>query len=79
MGALSAGQLEQALACVYPGSVPTAVTASLLAHQRQAAVYLPVESSSGPTFTYAGNGTTVLVTVTREADGKTWISSVQVR
>ncbi|MEO9221031.1 MAG: hypothetical protein ABI251_04480 [Mycobacteriaceae bacterium] len=76
---MSAGQFEQAQACVFPGSVPTVVTADLLAAQKQTAVYLPVGQSAGPDFTYEGKGKRVTVTVTRESGGTFWVSNVQVR
>jgi hypothetical protein len=78
MGSLSAGQLTEALNCVYPGAVPLPVTTSLIAHQANTAVYLPMGQSTAPVFTYQGNGKTIHVTVTREHDGKTWVTDVQV-
>jgi hypothetical protein len=80
MGALSAGDEKQALACVLPHTVPLATTRGLVAHQHATAVYLPQQGLDGPTvFGYAGNGRTVRVTVTRESDGKTWVTRVVVR
>jgi hypothetical protein len=79
LGALSAGQESQALACVLPGTVPAATTHSLLATEKGTAVYLPRAGADGPTvFGYTGNGKSVDVTVTREADGKTWVTGVSV-
>ena len=47
MGALSAGDEKEAVACVYGTSVPLSVTRSLLAHQRETAVYLPGDGRPG--------------------------------
>lgn len=80
MGALSAGDEKQALACVYGRTVPEAVTKSLLGQQRQTAVYLPKQGGAdGPAnFDYVGNGKAITVTVSRLADGKTWVTHVAV-
>jgi hypothetical protein len=80
MGALSAGDEKQALDCVLPHTVPLATTRALVAHEHATAVYLPEQGVDGPTvFGYVGNGKTVRVTVTRESDGKTWVTRVVVR
>src|SRR6185437_16641193 len=80
MGALSAGDEKDAVACVYGNSVPLSLTRSLLAHQRETAVYLPAMGGlDGPTqFDYIGNGLAVRVTVTSPADGKNWVTGVTV-
>jgi hypothetical protein len=80
MGALSAGNEKEALACVYRTSVPLATTRSLLAHQSETAVYLPRQGGSdGPTeFDYVGGGHSIRVTVTRLADRHTWVTAVTV-
>ncbi len=79
MGALSAGQLAQAQACVLPGSVPAATTRSLLATVHGTAVYLPRAGVDGPSvFGYQGNGKRVDVTITREPDGRFWVTRVSV-
>jgi hypothetical protein len=80
MGALSAGNEKEALACVYDNSVPVSTTRSLLAHQQETAVYLPAMGGlDGPTqFDYIGNGLAVRVTVTSPADGKNWVTGVTV-
>jgi hypothetical protein len=80
MGSLSAGQESQALDCVYPNTVPASTTHGLVAHASRTAVYLPdATASHGNVFVYVGNGKTVSVTVTRQADGKTWVTQVTVR
>ncbi|MGI8665295.1 MAG: hypothetical protein ACR2N4_04595 [Jatrophihabitans sp.] len=81
MGALSAGNENEALACVLPHSVPAATTHSLLAQVRDTAVYLPrAGGADGPTrFDYTGNSKAITVTVTRQADGKNWVTAVAVR
>jgi hypothetical protein len=80
MGALSAGNAKQAVACVLPGAVPIAVTRSLLATVKGTAVYLPRDGVDGPTvFGYRGNGRSIDVTVTRQRDGRFWVTEVVVR
>jgi len=80
MGALSAGNLKQAVACVLPGTVPAAVTRSLLATVKGTAVYLPRDGVDGPQlFGYQGNGKSVDVTVTKQSDGRFWVTRVVVR
>lgn len=80
LGALSAGQLEQASACVLPNTVPAAVTRGLLATSGTTAVYLPRDGADGPSvFGYRGNGKLVDVTVTKEPDGRFWVTRVSVR
>jgi hypothetical protein len=81
MGALSAGNEKEALDCVFPRTVPLATTESLLAKVKNTAVYLPKRGGAdGPSnFDYVGNGKTITVTVTRQADHKTWVTKVAVR
>jgi hypothetical protein len=80
LGALSAGDLKQATACVLPHTVPSAVTRSLLARAGATAVYLPRNGVDGPTvFGYSGNGKTVDVTVAKQPDGRFWVTKVVVR
>jgi hypothetical protein len=80
LGALSAGQLDQAMACVLPDTVPAAVTRGLLASSGRTAVYLPRDGVDGPSvFGYRGNGKLIDVTVTREPDGRFWVTAVSVR
>jgi hypothetical protein len=80
MGALSAGNETQAMACVLPNTVPTQTTRSLLASTAGTAVYLPRDGVDGPTvFGYRGAGKSIDVTVTKERDGKFWITKVVVR
>lgn len=79
MGALSAGQLDQAQACVLPGSVPAAVTTGLLVQQKQSAAYAPTGQVDDQVFNYQGAGKTVAVSVTREADGRFWVTNIEVR
>ncbi|HEX4726889.1 MAG TPA: hypothetical protein VH298_03775 [Jatrophihabitans sp.] len=80
MGALSAGDEKEAVACVYGNSVPLSLTRSLLAHQRETAVYLPAMGGlDGPTqFDYIGNGMSIRVTVTSPAQRKYWVTAVTV-
>jgi len=79
LGALSAGDEAQALKCVLPHTVPRAVTHSLVARVKGTAVYLPMPGADGPrVFGYQGDGKIVNVTVTREADGKYWVTKVVV-
>ena len=80
MGALSAGNYKQAVACVLPGTVPAAVTHSLLATVKDTAVYLPRDGVDGPSvFGYRGSGKSIDVTVTKERDGRFWVTRVVVR
>lgn len=79
MGSLSAGQVAEASKCVLPAAVPAELVASLAGTQRQTAGYAPVGGGDGPVFTYRGAGKTVLVTVTRQADGTTWVTGLEVR
>jgi hypothetical protein len=80
MGALSAGNQKQAVACVLPGTVPAAVTRSLLATVKGTAVYLPRAGVDGPqVFGYRGNGKSIDVTVTKQSDGRFWVIRVVVR
>ncbi|WP_127784301.1 hypothetical protein [Rhodococcus sp. X156] len=79
MGSLSAGQVAEASKCVAPGAVPAELVASLAGQQRQTAGYAPVGGGEGPVFTYRGDGRTVLVTVSRLADGATWVTGLVVR
>jgi hypothetical protein len=79
MGALSAGNESQAIACVLPHSVPTSVTRGLLASRQGTAVYLPRDGVDGPAvFGYQGAGKSIDVTVTRQRDGKFWVTGVAV-
>jgi hypothetical protein len=80
MGALSAGDEKEAVACVFGNSVPLSTTRALLAHQQETAVYLPAMGGmDGPTqFDYIGNGLAVRVTVTSPAAGKNWVTGVTV-
>jgi hypothetical protein len=79
LGALSAGDLKQATACVLPHTVPAAVTRGLLASGGRAAAYLPRDGVDGPTvFGYRGNGKLIDVTVSKESDGRFWITAVSV-
>lgn len=80
MGALSAGDLKQASACVLPNTVPAAVTRGLLASGGRTAAYLPRDGADGPAvFGYRGNGKLIDVTVTKESDGRFWVTKVAVR
>ena len=68
------------MACVLPNTVPAAVTRGLLASAGQTAVYLPRDGVDGPSvFGYRGNGKLVDVTVTKEPDGRFWVTAVSVR
>jgi hypothetical protein len=80
MGALSAGNEKEAVACVFGNSVPLSTTRALLSHQHETAVYLPAESGlDGPTqFDYVGNGLSIRVTVTAPAQGKNWVTGVSI-
>ncbi len=80
LGALSAGDLKQASACVLPNTVPAAVTRGLLGSGGRTAAYLPRDGVDGPTvFGYRGNGKLIDVTVTKEPDGRFWVTGVAVR
>ena len=53
------------------------MTRSLLATVRRTAVYLPRDGVDGPSvFGYRGNGKLVDVTVTKEPDGRFWVTRV---
>ncbi|MEO7261075.1 MAG: hypothetical protein ABI047_07465 [Jatrophihabitantaceae bacterium] len=80
MGALSAGNAKQAMACVLPHTVPAAVTRSLLASDSTRAVYLPRDGVDGPAvFGYQGSGKLIDVTVSKQPDGQFWVTEVAVR
>ncbi|MDQ1721818.1 MAG: hypothetical protein QOI26_1552 [Pseudonocardiales bacterium] len=80
MGALSAGNAKQAMACVLPHTVPAALTRSLLAKDGTTAVYLPRDGVDGPSvFGYRGSGKLIDVTVTKQRDGQFWVTQVAVR
>jgi hypothetical protein len=67
MGALSAGNAAQAMACVQPHTVPVALTRSLLASSGGTASYLPRDGVNGPSvFGYRGYGKLIDVTVKQE-------------
>jgi hypothetical protein len=70
MGALSAGNAAEAMACVLPNTVPEAVTRILLATAGATAVYLPRDGVDGPSiFGFRGNGKSIDVTVGKQPDG----------
>ena len=80
MGALSAGNAEQAMACVRPNTVPAALTRSLLATAGSTASYLPRDGVDGPSvFGYRGGGKLIDVTVTKQPDGQFRVIKVAVR
>jgi hypothetical protein len=80
MGALSAGNAPEAIACVLPGTVPEALTRSLLATAGSTAVYLPRDGVNGPAvFGYQGNGKSIDVTVDKQPDGQFRVTKVVVR
>jgi hypothetical protein len=80
MGALSAGNAPEAMACVLPGTVPEALTRSLLATAGSTAVYLPRAGVDGPAvFGYQGNGKSIDVTVDKQPDGQFRVTKVAVR
>ena len=80
MGALSAGNLAEALACLQPNTVPEAVTRSLLATAGSTAVYLPRDGVDGPAvFGYQGNGKSIDVTVSLQPDGQFRVTKLAVR
>jgi hypothetical protein len=80
MGALSAGNAPEAMACVLPGTVPEGLTRSLLATAGSTAVYLPRDGVDGPAvFGYQGNGKSIDVTVGKQPDGQFRVTKVVVR
>lgn len=80
MGALSAGNAAEAMACVLPNTVPPAVTRSLLATSGATALYLPREGVNGPSvFGYQGNGKVIDVTVGKQSGGQFRVTKVAVR
>ncbi|MEO6501983.1 MAG: hypothetical protein ABIQ09_08735 [Jatrophihabitantaceae bacterium] len=80
MGALSAADAQQAMACVLPNTVPAALTRSLLAHATTTAVYLPRDGVNGPAvFGYRGGGKLIDVTVSKQPNGQFWVTKVAVR
>jgi hypothetical protein len=77
MGAVAAGDKDQAASCVYSGAVPAGQLASLLAHAKKRTAFLPdPATSTASTFVYRADGTTVSVSVTREPDGHYWVTGV---
>ncbi len=77
-GALSSGQLAQATACVYPGTVPEATSRALLVTGVKGSTYtLDGSASSGSVFVYDGRRGRLTVTVTAEPNGHYWVTSVQ--
>lgn len=80
LGALSAGNAAEAMACVQPNTVPEALTRSLLATPGAAVAYLPREGVDGPTvFGYQGSGKLIDVTVGKQPDGQFRVTKVAVR
>ncbi|HEX8093595.1 hypothetical protein [Jatrophihabitans sp.] len=80
LGALSAGNAAEAIACVLPNAVPESLTRSLLATTGSTAVYLPRDGVDGPTvFGYQGNGKLIDVTVSKQPDGRFRVTRVVVR
>jgi hypothetical protein len=79
MGALSANDAKQASACVLPDTVPATLTRSLLARASTTAVYLPRDGVDGPSvFGYRGSGKLIDVTVSKQPDGRFWVTEVVV-
>lgn len=77
-GALSSGQLAQATACVYPGTVPEATSRALLVTGTKGSAYTLNESASGTSvFVYEGRRGRVTVTTTAEPDGHNWVTGVR--
>jgi len=75
VGAAEIGETDIAQACVYQGSVPTTVTASL---STDSSGFFAPTGSSGSTYRFANlDGSTQLaVTVTKERDGTFYITKV---
>ncbi|HEX3337229.1 MAG TPA: hypothetical protein VHS54_12275 [Jatrophihabitans sp.] len=76
IGLAELGQDATAQACVYQNRVPASVTASL--HASGTSLYAPNGSSTGPTFRFTSvdGKSQVEVTVTKESDGKYWVTKV---
>jgi hypothetical protein len=80
LGALSASNLAEALACVQPKTVPEALTRSLLAKGGSTAAYLPRDGVDGPSvFGYQGSGKLIDVTVAKQPNGQFRVTKVAVR
>ena len=63
-----------------PNTVPAALTRSLLASASTTAVYLPRDGADGPSvFGYRGSGKMIDVTVSKQPDGRFWVTEVAVR
>jgi hypothetical protein len=76
-GALSSGQLAQATACVYPGTVPEDTSRGLLVTGTKGSAYTLNESASSTSvFVYDGRRGRLTVTVTAEPDGHNWVTGV---
>jgi hypothetical protein len=77
VGLAEIGQDATAQACVYQNSVPASVTASL--HASGTSLYAPNGSSTGPTFEFnsVDGKSKVEVTVTKQSDGKYWVTKVE--
>jgi hypothetical protein len=80
LGALSAGNLAEATACVLPKTVPESLTRSLLAKAGSAVAYLPRDGADGPSvFGYQGSGKLIDVTVGKQSNGQFRVTKVVVR
>ena len=79
VGALALEQAQDAQDCVYPGTVDPATTASLSgrAFEKQADDHSDTGASGTFTFTEVGGHGKLTVTTTKEADGKYYVTAVQ--
>lgn len=75
IGAVEIGSPDIAQGCVYQDSVPASVTRRLGTGHR---FYTPTGSQSGPVFEFrSSDGGKVEITVTKESDGKYYITKVE--
>jgi hypothetical protein len=79
LGTIEIGALDLAQGCVYRGSVPPSVTTRIAAGKR---FYAPTSASQrGPVFDFVStdHASTVQITVTKESDGKYYVTRVVLR
>jgi hypothetical protein len=71
--AIDVGSSDLAQSCIYQGSVPASAIAPLLGTD-----FEPVDYSDDTSpISFSGGGRTISVTLTKEADGKYWVTGVQ--
>jgi hypothetical protein len=78
VGLAEIGQTANAQACVYRTTVPSSVTASIGAGQGSSHLYVPSSGGTGSVFTFTtvDGSSRLQVTITKESDGKLYVTRV---